>query len=164
MSSILRLVQSSYPKGSAAEAVACKYIRRPPCGAIRLCGCCWTAVLWYLSCLLLSLSCLSSPVSLLLSTRGPTASPNSQRGGCLKFLAAPGHPRILMGTPPRGQNGSRGLQDCSKRLRREPQEARTAQDGPKTDHDGPKTAQGAPKTAQEASKRPPKRAPRGKKH
>ena len=102
------------------------------------------------------------PAACLLSTRGPPAYQNSRRGGgCLKFLAAPGHPRILTVTPPSGQNGSGGFQDCSKRRRREPQEARTAQDGPKTAHDGPKTAQDAPKTAQEASKRPPKKAPRG---
>ena len=104
------------------------------------------------------LSCFLQPVYCLLG--GPPRHQTANGGG-LKFLAAPGHPRILMVTPLRGQNGSRGLQDCSKRRRREPQEARTAQDGPKTAHDGPKTAQDAPKTAQEASKRPPKKAPRG---
>ena len=42
-----------------------------------------------------------------------------------------------MVTPARGPNDPKGLQDCPKRLRREPQQARMAQDGPDATLDGP---------------------------
>ena len=63
-----------------------------------------------------------------------------RRGGGLKFLAPPSDLRILVVTPARGPNDPKGLQDCPKRLRREPQQARMAQDGPDATLDGPMTA------------------------
>ena len=89
-------------------------ISRPPWGrrAVKcpagLPSCwCFLSLCCSSSCLLFPASCLSSPASLILSTGGPRRNKNTQGGGSLNLLAAPGCPRLPVGTLTDGQDGPR---------------------------------------------------------